>query len=228
MEPKKNPALDVHSYRPALLAGSLAISILTMIGLFEWTVVKRPVTSRVMDTFSNYTSLPLEFVAYNIVEERAPPRSRVLNPNNIVEVNELSQADVEAQEFVSEPEAQAAEEFSTIEELPVEVPEETEFVFVEKMPEPEGGLEGFYKTLKRNLKYPGPDARRGIEGKVFVEFTVSKTGQLTNLKIVRGISEACDKEALRVLALTKWQPGKQRGVPVNVKMVQAIHFQLHQ
>ena len=66
----------------------------------------------------------------------------------------------------------------------------------------------------------------GTEGNVFVEFIVNKNGEPSDLKIIRGIGSGCDEEALRVLSLTKWEPGKQRGKPVRVKMVIQLNFKL--
>lgn len=47
-----------------------------------------------------------------------------------------------------------------------------------------------------------------------------------NLKVIRGIGSGCDEEAVKVLAATRWEPGKQRGKAVNVKMILPIHFRL--
>jgi protein TonB len=67
----------------------------------------------------------------------------------------------------------------------------------------------------------------GIEGKVFVEFIVDKDGKLTNIKVVRGIGGGCDEEAIRVISrMPNWKPGKQRGMPVKVRMIIPIHFVL--
>ena len=93
------------------------------------------------------------------------------------------------------------------------------------MPEPIGGWAAFYKTLTKNFKYPKQAQRVGANGKVFVEFTVNDKGELSHFKIIKGIGYGCDEEAKRVIALTKWTAGKQRGRPVNVKMVQPIVFE---
>ena len=88
-------------------------------------------------------------------------------------------------------------------EIPREiVPDTTTFIFAEIMPEPVGGWETFFGSLRKNLKYPKPAQRVGTTGKVFVEFTVSKTGELDNLKILKGLGDGCDEEAMRVIKLT--------------------------
>lgn len=116
---------------------------------------------------------------------------------------------------------------STINEPEPEDPTEF-FIIVEENPEPTNGYANFYKELSKNLKYPNQARRMGIEGKVFVEFIVNKNGEASDLKVIRGIGSGCDEEAMRVLSLTTWKPGKQRGKPVRVKMVMPISFMLSQ
>jgi protein TonB len=100
------------------------------------------------------------------------------------------------------------------------------FIFVENMPEPEGGYEAFYKLLSKNMKYPTKAKTRNTEGRVFVEFVVNKEGMPVNMKVLKGIGNGCDEEAMRVLRLAKWNAGKQRGRQVSVKMVMPIYFKL--
>ena len=112
--------------------------------------------------------------------------------------------------------------------LIISEPEDTDVieVFPERQPEPINGLKAFYEQLGKSIKYPTQAKRNGTEGKVFVEFIINKNGEPSDLKILRGIGSGCDEEAMRVLALTKWEPGKQRGKPVRVKMILPIYFQL--
>ena len=111
----------------------------------------------------------------------------------------------------------------------VDIPEvdSSYFIFVEEEPVPVNGLKSFYRELSEKIKYPAQARRMNIEGKVFVEFIVSKKGEPTDFKIVKGIGAGCDEEAIRVIALSKWEPGKQRGIPVRVKMVMPVYFKLN-
>jgi protein TonB len=50
---------------------------------------------------------------------------------------------------------------------------------------------------------------------------------VTNVSILKGISEECDKEAMRVISLLdKWTPGSQNHRAVNVRMTIPIKFEL--
>jgi protein TonB len=105
--------------------------------------------------------------------------------------------------------------------------EPTEFITAEVMPAYTGGLQAAYKLIGRNLKYPRVAQRNGTEGTVFVTFVISKEGKVTNVSILKGISEECDKEAMRVISLLNdWTPGSQNHRAVNVRMTIPIKFDL--
>ncbi len=62
-----------------------------------------------------------------------------------------------------------------------------------------------------------------------MEFVVSKTGAIENVKVVRGRHPALDKEALRVVkAMPKWNPGRNNGQPVKVTYILPVQFKLNQ
>jgi TonB family protein len=107
-----------------------------------------------------------------------------------------------------------------------DVPNEP-FVVVEKMPEYPGGKEAMVRFLIENVKYPEAAKKKGTQGKVFVTFVVKSDGSLANCKVLRGIGDGCDEEALRVVKLMpKWVPGEQRGEKVDVVFNLPIQFKL--
>lgn len=108
---------------------------------------------------------------------------------------------------------------------PVKEEEEEEdeiFVAVEESPELIGGL----AALQEKVEYPRAARRANIEGRVIVQFVVNENGDVINPTVVRGRHPLLDKEALRVIQLAKFKPGKQRGQPVKVRMAMPINFQL--
>ncbi|MFI5202880.1 MAG: energy transducer TonB [Flavobacteriales bacterium] len=79
--------------------------------------------------------------------------------------------------------------------------------------------------LRYRIKYPPMSKEIGIQGKVYIEFTVKKTGKIANVKVRRGVSRDIDKEAERVIKqMPDWEPGRLNGKPVNVKMILPINF----
>jgi protein TonB len=97
---------------------------------------------------------------------------------------------------------------------------------VEHEPSFPGGLDKLYKYLTKNLKYPLVAKENNIKGKVFVTFVVEKKGSLTNVKILRSLSQETDAEALRLIHNSpKWHPGIRHGRPVRVQYSLPIVFQ---
>ena len=95
-------------------------------------------------------------------------------------------------------------------------------------PEPTAGHGAFWDYVIATLTYPEEARANGIEGKVFVQFLVTEEGKITEVKTIKGIGYGCDEEAERIMKhANPWRPGKQRGNPVEVKMVLPISFRLN-
>src|ERR1700733_3618192 len=101
------------------------------------------------------------------------------------------------------------------------------FTSVEQVPEFPGGLDAFGKYLSNHIKYPAVARENNTQGRVIVQFVCEKDGSLTDIKVVRGIGDGCDEEAIRVIkASPKWSPGIQNGRPVRVAYSVPISFTL--
>jgi len=103
------------------------------------------------------------------------------------------------------------------------------FFVVENMPKFQGQDKDYFrKYIEQNLTYPKEAAKNGIQGRVFVNFIVNNKGKVEQVKVIRGVSEVLDKEALRVVKSSPdWTPGTQRGKAVNVNFTFPIVFQLN-
>jgi periplasmic protein TonB len=101
------------------------------------------------------------------------------------------------------------------------------FTIVEQMPEFPGGEEKLFEYLQKNTKYPAMARESGISGTVFVTFVVQGSGEITDVKKMRGIGGGCDEEAIRVVRnMPSWKPGKQNGKTVPVQYNLPIKFTL--
>ena len=90
-----------------------------------------------------------------------------------------------------------------------------------------GGMDGLYREMAKVLRYPATARRGGIEGKVFIEFTIDKQGNVQNARCLKGIGGGCDEEGERTISqMNKWTAGKVKGKPVIQKMVLPIAFKL--
>ena len=98
---------------------------------------------------------------------------------------------------------------------------------IEQKPEFPGGESALYEYLSSHINYPAQAAEEGVQGRVIVQFTITKTGKIENVSGVRGRHPALDKEALRVVkSMPNWTPGRQDGRAVNVQHTLPITFRL--
>ena len=86
----------------------------------------------------------------------------------------------------------------------------------------------FSKWVSEQMQYPQDAIDQNIQGRVVLQFTVNKEGQVEDVQVVRGVNEALDNEAVRVVtASPKWEPGTQNGNPVNVRYIFPVVFRLN-
>ena len=101
------------------------------------------------------------------------------------------------------------------------------FKIVEEMPQFPGGQHAMMNYIGANVKYPAKATTEKAEGMVVVDFVIKSTGEVEDVKVVRGVHPALDAEALRVIrSMPNWQPGKQHGEAVDVSYTIPIQFKL--
>ncbi len=98
---------------------------------------------------------------------------------------------------------------------------------VDEMPEFPGGTSALMEYLEKNLKYPEEAKKKKIEGRVYVNFIISRKGKILLPYVTRGIDKKCNDEALRVIrTMPLWKPGKQKGKPMLVRYNLPVSFAL--
>ncbi len=226
MEARKNPKYDLRQYQTLFFNIGLVLSLLMVIAAFEWRFYDK-------EDLMNMGPTNVEFVEtmdVPLTEQPPPPPPKALKNVEIIAVEDIEdiEEDIDIDLDIDITEDMAVEEVQPVE---VEEPEEEEteevFLIVEEPPAPVGGMEAFYNYVNENIQYPRQARTMRIEGRVFVQFVVDKDGSITNVEVLKGIGGGCDEEAVRVVKnAPKWNPGKQRGRPVRVKMVLPITFKL--
>jgi TonB family protein len=94
-------------------------------------------------------------------------------------------------------------------------------------PQYPGGNEAMIKFMKENIKYPEAARKEGKEGVVYVQFTVTAAGKVTDIKLKKGVEATLDAEAIRVVSMMPdWIPGQHDGKPVDMEMVLPVSFKL--
>ena len=216
MQPKKNPKASLENKKGMFFQIGLAVTLLAILIAFEWKSYDK--------TNYNLGDLNLDDMEEEIIpitrQEVKPPPPPPPPP----EIIEIVEDEVEIENEVE------IEETETDEEEMIEIEEDDEefFMVVENMPEFPGGDLGLMKFIQKNVRYPAIAKEYNITGKVYVSFIVDKKGNVTNVKIVRGVDKNLDAEAVRVVSsLPKYKPGKRRGKAVRVMFTIPINFTLN-
>jgi TonB family protein len=94
-----------------------------------------------------------------------------------------------------------------------------------------GGDEAMMDYLRGNVKYPTVAQEKAIEGTVFVDFIITRFGNVREVQVTDTTNEDVDQsfrdEAVRVVtSMPKWQPGRQNGKTVAVKFSIPITFEM--
>jgi protein TonB len=103
--------------------------------------------------------------------------------------------------------------------------DEKVYQMAETPPAPEGGLAAFYEYTEDNLVCPKEAKKNGIRGNVLVQFIVEKDGQLSAIKVIKGLGYGCDEAVISCLKTApRWKPGKQQGKTVRVQKTMSIQI----
>ena len=102
------------------------------------------------------------------------------------------------------------------------------FQLIEQKPTFNGGdANDFSRWVNGHLTYPEKAKADKVQGRVILQFTVGADGAVRDVKVLKGVREDLDAEALRVVSASpKWTPGMQGGEPVPVIYTFPIIYQL--
>ncbi len=106
---------------------------------------------------------------------------------------------------------------------------EKPYVSVEQMPQLPGGggTAAIVAAIQRTVKYPRQALSNGVEGKVFVSFTVDSKGEVIDVALVKGLGSGLDEETMRAIkALPRFIPGRQNGRDVSVSFTVPVTYRI--
>jgi hypothetical protein len=93
------------------------------------------------------------------------------------------------------------------------------FILLDKKPQYKGGLNSLESEINAVYK---PDLN--IDGVVYVQFVINCKGQVSGVKVMRGLNTETDSRIIKELMLhQKWQPGYQN-VPVDYSIRLSIRI----
>ncbi|WP_456379351.1 TonB family protein [Lutibacter sp.] len=91
-----------------------------------------------------------------------------------------------------------------------------------------GGSKGLIDYLSKNIQYPRNSRTASTRGKVMVSFNVEKDGEVSNVKIMKGVNLILNNEAKRVVQnMPKWNPALRDGNPIASEVTIPIVFLRH-
>ena len=86
-------------------------------------------------------------------------------------------------------------------------------------------MEALNTYLRNNIRYPQEAQKAGIQGRVIIQFIVSKDGSITDAEVVESVDPQLDAEGLRLIKnMPRWKPGMRKGQAIRVKQTLPIRF----
>ena len=159
-----------------------------------------------------------------VKDEEVPEDEEIRTQDELIESNvAISIADVQGTDEVN------GKDIAEVQEVVEEAPKEDDKVYeiVEQKAEFPGGIAEFQKFVYEHLEYPESARENNLQGTVYIRFIVSKTGEVSNVEVLRGFDPDCNQAAVKAVQQSpKWQPAKQNGHSVNSYYQIPIRFRL--
>ncbi|MFZ1751957.1 MAG: TonB family protein [Saprospiraceae bacterium] len=97
-----------------------------------------------------------------------------------------------------------------------------------KQPYYKGGDKSMSTYINENIVFPEISRVNQVEGTVHLRYDIDHKGKVIDVKIISGLDDACNQEAIRVVKmLTFVVPKTPRHLKVTFHKVIRIHFALH-
>ena len=228
MEIKKSKKADLNNKRLLFTEIGMVIALLVVWGAFEYSSKEKAVSA-----FEDTNQEIIEDEMVPITEETPPPPPEQIKIPVLSDQIDIVDDDIKVDDNFLNLEDDAnlgVEIMDYVEAVEEEVVEEEAIPFqlVEDKPKFNGGdANEFSKWVNQRLVYPDIAKENGVQGRVMLQFTVNADGSVSNVKVLRGVDDALDKEAVRVVSSSpKWTPGKQRDRAVKVTYTFPVIFQL--
>jgi len=224
MDNKKNPSVDLEKRKGLLFQVGMVFALALVLVSFEWAIFDK--------TNTDLGALNLDIDEEEMIPltQQAPPPPPPPPPPPQTTIIDIVEDDEEIEDELEIDDTEADEdteiEIQEIEEEEEYVEPEI-FTIVEENAEFPGGESAMNKFLGENLNYPKMAIDAGIQGIVYVTFVVEPSGEITSIKILRGLGGGCDKAAMDAIKkMPKWSAGKQRGKAVRVQFNLPVRFRL--
>ncbi|MFT5820976.1 MAG: protein TonB [Crocinitomix sp.] len=222
MELKKSKKANLESKKTSFRLLGL-VMICAMVGMaFEHTGFIPTEGNQIVENDSFHD----DFTYQQPIEEEPPiEEEEITPPPPIIEdlvivpddekVKDIDFSDIEKEvEIITDP-------------PPMTITPEIIYENVEVEPSFPGGTAAMQQWIVDNVDYPELAREMGEQGKVYVKFVVNSKGKIEKVGIRKGVSDALDAEAKRVVKkMPSWIPGEKDGKPVSVNFTLPIDFRI--
>ena len=237
MKIKKDPKVDLQKNSSLYFVIGLCLILFISWQAIEWKTYEKSVFDYESLTVQEEEEEEIPIINQPDLPPPPPPPPVAQAPTEI----EIVEDEKEVEETIIESSETTKDEIIEVER--VEIEEEVEeidvpFAVIEDVPVYPGCenvekdqlrtcfQDKINKHILKNFRYPEIAQEMGIQGRIYVNFVISKEGNITNIKM-RGPDKNLEKEAHRIISLLpNITPGKQRGKPVNVPFSIPIVFKL--
>lgn len=222
MEAKKSKEADLERSKISFFSIGLLVVSACILMAFTYKLADPEPPREVVQDNSMQAEIPEDF---DMPEEEIEEEIEQAPPPPVIEEIEIVEDDEDIEEIDLGMDDIPEDPPEEVEEVVVEKEEIYEFAEVE--PTFPGGEGAMMQWIQENIVYPQLSIEMQEQGIVYTQFVVSKTGKIESVKIIRGVSDALDAEAKRIVRkMPRWTPGEQAGKKVNVRYTLPIHFRL--
>lgn len=225
MNSKKSKNADLEGKRLGFFGLGLVLAASVVLMAFTFSSIEFKDIVNLADDDSN--KMEEEIIEeFNMVEPPPPPPPPPAQvPPPVIEEVEEVEDDVEVE--VVEQIDESLKEDVNLDEEEEEIETTTVYDVVAVSPEYPGGPGEMAVFIQKTFEYPEMAREMGEQGTIWVEFVVYTDGKIKDVKVVKGVSESLDREAMRVVKkMPNWKPGEQAGKKVNVRYTIPIKAKL--
>lgn len=90
-----------------------------------------------------------------------------------------------------------------------------------------GGAVALQQWIASNVQYPEVSIQMNEQGRVYLSFVIEEDGSISNISVVKGVTEALDTEAKRLVSeMPNWIPAQNEGETCRARVQIPINFTL--
>ncbi|MBO8481474.1 MAG: energy transducer TonB [Muribaculum sp.] len=228
MELKKSPKANLENKKTLFTEIGLIVALAVVLVAFEHKTREKAVS-----TLEEEVYIPVEEEIIPITQETPPPKPDMPKIPQLSDEIDIVSDDIQVEDIIINTEdiadmgVQVMDYVAEVEEEEIEE-EIIMSAAVEEEPSFNGGDKNdFSRWVQQRLVYPQIALENGIQGTVMLQFDIDKDGNLVNIVVLRGIDKTIDEEAVRVVSSSpKWSPGRNNDLPVKVRYIFPVQFQL--